>query len=71
MNVDADVSLGSVRTLGKIPRLVDNLGASAKVARFDLIAHLAFANNIVLQIETDNGSQKSNSPYSLAYIFLC
>lgn len=47
--MDADVSFGSVGTLGQIPHLVNNLGASAKVARFDLIAHLAFANNIVLK----------------------
>ena len=53
MNMDADVCFGAVRTLGQISRLVDNLGASAEVARFDLIMHLAFANNIVLQIKTD------------------
>ena len=48
MYVNSDVSLCPVGTLGQVPRLVDNLGASAEVARFDLIMHLAFAFNIVL-----------------------
>ena len=48
MHVDSDVRLCSVGTFGQVSCLVNNFGAAAKVSRFDLIMHLAFANNIVL-----------------------
>lgn len=66
MNMDANVWLSSVCALGQIPGLVNNLWASAKVTRFNLVTHLAFASNIVLEIKTDNESRKINSPYGWA-----
>ena len=49
--MDSDVSLCSVGTFRQVSCLVDNFGATAEVARFDLIMGLAFANNIILLIK--------------------
>ena len=76
MNMNADIWLNPVCALGQIPGLVDNLWTRGDegrraVTRFNLVMHLTFANNIVLQITTDNKSQKTNFPYGWATFHPC
>lgn len=54
MDVNADVGLCTICALSKIARLVHDFRASAQMPRFNLVAHLALTNDIVLKYKTKN-----------------
>ena len=60
MDVNADVGLCTICALSKIACLVHDFRASAQMPRFNLVAHLALTNDIVLKYKTKNW--KGSSP---------